>query len=41
MIFNKILIGKDVLKNSKEYLKLFGKKVLIVIDNIMVKLGNV
>lgn len=38
---NKILTGKDALKNSKEYLKSFGKKALIVTDNIMVKLGNV
>ncbi|AGX42213.1 iron-containing alcohol dehydrogenase [Clostridium saccharobutylicum] len=38
---NKILTGKDALKNSKEYLKSFGEKALIVTDNIMVKLGNV
>ncbi|OOM13492.1 iron-containing alcohol dehydrogenase [Clostridium saccharobutylicum] len=38
---NKILTGKDALKNSKEYLKSFGKKALIVTDNIMVKLGNI
>lgn len=38
---NRILTGKDALNNSKEYLKSFGKKALIVTDNIMVKLGNV
>ncbi|NFN17177.1 iron-containing alcohol dehydrogenase [Clostridium botulinum] len=41
IIPNKILTGKNSLEDSVEDLKLFGKKVLIVTDNIMVKLGNV
>ncbi|WP_315076846.1 iron-containing alcohol dehydrogenase [uncultured Clostridium sp.] len=38
---NKILTGKNSLEDSREDLKSFGKKVLIITDNIMVKLGNV
>ncbi|KFX59226.1 iron-containing alcohol dehydrogenase [Clostridium botulinum] len=41
IIPNKILTGKNSLEDSVEDLKLFGEKVLIVTDNIMVKLGNV
>ncbi|NRT73990.1 iron-containing alcohol dehydrogenase [Clostridium beijerinckii] len=41
MMPKKILTGGKALINSKEYLKLLGKKALIVTDNVMVSLGNV
>ena len=41
MIPRKILTGKEALNNSKDYLGEFGKKALIVTDNVMVSLGNV
>lgn len=37
----KIIAGKDALQLSKESLSTFGKKVLIVTDDVMIKLGNV
>lgn len=37
----RIISGKDALKESKSYLKNFGKKVLIVTDKVMTDLGNV
>ncbi len=36
-----IISGENALKMSTEYLKSFGKKALVVTDEIMVKLGNV
>lgn len=36
-----IISGENALKMSAEYFKAFGRKALIVTDNIMVKLGNV
>lgn len=36
-----IVSGEDALKMSMEYMKAFGKKVLIVTDDMMVKLDNV
>ncbi|MEL7657614.1 MAG: iron-containing alcohol dehydrogenase, partial [Bacillota bacterium] len=36
-----IISGENALKMSTEYFKSFGKKALIVTDDIMVKLGNV
>lgn len=36
-----IITGEDALKMSTEYMKSFGKKALIVTDNMMVQLGNV
>ncbi|WP_163468872.1 iron-containing alcohol dehydrogenase [Fusobacterium sp. IOR10] len=36
-----IIAGKEALQLSKVNLKTFGKKVLIVTDDVMVKLGNV
>lgn len=41
MMPKKILTGGKALINSKEYLKLLGKKALIVTDSVMVSLGNV
>ncbi|CUU50552.1 iron-containing alcohol dehydrogenase [Clostridium beijerinckii] len=41
MMPKKILTGGKALINSKEYLKLLGKKALIVTDNVMVSFGNV
>ncbi|GAA0078087.1 iron-containing alcohol dehydrogenase [Clostridium sp. CTA-5] len=38
---NKILTGKNSLEYSGDNLKSFGKKALIVTDNIMIRLGNV
>ncbi|EDS77732.1 iron-containing alcohol dehydrogenase [Clostridium massiliodielmoense] len=37
----KIVYGKEALKDAGIYLKEFGKKALIVTDEIMVKIGNV
>ncbi|MFK4785263.1 iron-containing alcohol dehydrogenase [Fusobacterium sp. MFO224] len=37
----KIIAGKDALQLSEQTLSTFGKKVLIVTDDIMIKLGNV
>lgn len=37
----RILTGKDSLEGSKEYLKDFGKRALIVTDKVMTELGNV
>lgn len=36
-----IITGEDALKMSMEYMQSFGKKALIVTDEMMVKLGNV
>src|SRR5690554_7070400 len=36
-----IIAGENALDMGKEYLKQFGKKALIVTDEMMVKLGNV
>jgi alcohol dehydrogenase class IV len=36
-----IITGENALKMSMEYLKTFGKKALIVTDDVMVKLNNV
>lgn len=41
MIPRKILTGKGALKSSKDYMQSFGKKALIVTDDVMVNLGNV
>lgn len=41
MMPKKILTGGKALIDSKEYLKLLGKKALIVTDSVMVSLGNV
>lgn len=38
---NKIIVGENALEISKEQIKSFGKKALIITDNMMVKLGNV
>src|SRR3712207_7602729 len=37
----RIVYGKEALKDAGIYLKEFGKKALIVTDEIMVKIGNV
>lgn len=37
----KIIAGKGALQLSKKFLSTFGKKVLIVTDDLMIKLGNV
>ena len=36
-----IFAGENALDMSKDSIVLFGKKVLIVTDEVMVKLGNV
>lgn len=36
-----IISGKDAVKESIVYMKEFGKKVLIVTDDMMIKLGNI
>jgi len=36
-----IITGENALQMSLEHLKDFGKKALIVTDNMMIKLGNV
>jgi alcohol dehydrogenase class IV len=36
-----IISGENALKMSAEHFKAFGRKALVVTDNMMVKLGNV
>lgn len=36
-----IVSGEDAMQMSSQYIKAFGKKALIVTDDVMVKLGNV
>lgn len=41
IIPNNVVFGKEALNASGSYIKEFGKKALIITDNMMVKLGNI